>query len=241
MITYAMKSSPGDRDVNEDYIYTQENGTAALCAVADGLGGCGHGDLAARTAVKSVFARYRWDSEQDGFLDRAMFGAQQAVIRRQNDRPEAKEMGSTLVVLKIEDGIAEWAHIGDSRLYFFHKKKIVSQTTDHSAAQLRVLLGELKPDEIRHHPDRNLLVRSIGTPWVDESYDLSEKLPVEKGDAFLLCSDGFWEFIEEKEMVRCLKKSRSADIWLKQMLILVEKAGKKAVMDNYSAICIYIS
>ena len=238
MLTYAMKSKPGDREYNEDYIQMREGANSSLYVLADGLGGCGHGELASFTAVQSVIARHRWDTEADGFLGRAMEGAQSAVTTRQEQQPEAKNMSTTLVVLRVDGDIARWAHIGDSRLYHFSKGKVKSQTIDHSVPQMLVRMGEITPDEIRHHPDRNRLLKTVGRPWGDSSYEVSEETILQDGDAFLLCSDGFWEYITEEQMCRCLKNAKEPSDWLAAMTEIVEKNGVGSDMDNYSAICL---
>ena len=117
---------------------------------------------------------------------------------------------------------------------------MVSRTLDHSVPQMLVLGGQIKESEIRHHKDRNRVLRVLGTPWEGEAYSLAD--PIEKtGDqAFILCSDGFWELITEKEMEKTLKQSYSVAQWLEKMEKIVQKHGEGKDMDNYSAICVYI-
>ena len=64
-----------------------------------------------------------------------------------------------------------------------------------------VAAGEIDEKEIRHHPDRNRLVRVMGMEWDEPKYQVSEPMPEEPGQAFLLCSDGFWENIEEEQII----------------------------------------
>ena len=81
----------------------------------------------------------------------------------------------------------------------------MGRTIDHSIPQMLALAGEIKEKEIRRHPDRNKLLRVVGTDWENPQYEISEDVEKTGGEAFLLCSDGFWENITEKEMVKCLK------------------------------------
>lgn len=240
MITYAMTSMPGNRPYNEDYIRMHEEKGIWVFALADGLGGCGHGELASKTAAESVIARFCWDSDTENFFDKVMEGAQNAVLTRQIVVPEAKNMSTTLVVLKIGRGYAQWAHIGDSRMYHFRNGKVKSQTLDHSVPQMLVQMGEIKPGEIRHHPDRNRLLHTIGRKWEQKYYAVSESVQVNSGDAFLLCTDGYWEYIDENAMCKELKKTRNAPQWLESMTKIVEKNGKGSEMDNYTAICVRV-
>ncbi|MCD8347684.1 MAG: protein phosphatase 2C domain-containing protein [Lachnospiraceae bacterium] len=241
MLTYAMRSRPGDRDYNEDTIRMQENGATQIFLLADGLGGCGHGEMASSTAVDSVAKRFLWDDPAgENFLPDAMEGAQNAVSTVKEKYPEMKKMSTTLVILRISGGFAQWIHIGDSRLYLFRKNRVVFQTLDHSVPQMLVNMGEIRPDEIRHHPDRNRLLRTIGSAWTDQPYELSEKIPLQKGEAFLLASDGFWEYIEEKDMCRTLAESKNVAGWIERMTTIVEENGRSADMDNYSAVCVWL-
>ena len=84
------------------------------------------------------------------------------------------------------------------------------------------------------------MLRVLGVPWERTLYEISESVSVAEGQAFLLCSDGFWELILEKEMEKTLKQSKSVAQWLAKMEQIVLKRGAGRDMDNYSAICVYI-
>ncbi len=240
MFTYAMKSKPGDRAYNEDYIQMHSEGDDALFVLCDGLGGMGHGEIASETAVRGAISRFRQDRSEPGFFERMMEGSQNAVLTKQMMNPELKNMSTTMTALRIKDDTASWAHIGDSRLYMFRDGAVVHQTEDHSVPQMLVRMGDITTDEIRHHPDRNRLLYIIGKPWTEKRYVIGDPVKVRKGDAFLLCSDGFWEYIQEKEMVRLLESSADCSEWLARMQKVVEKNGAGSNMDNYSAICVQI-
>lgn len=102
------------------------------------------------------------------------------------------------------------------------------------------LAGEIREKDIRHHEDRNRLLRAMGNEWDDSSpkYEIDDTLDIEKGMSFLLCSDGFWEWITEKEMEKCFCKGDSSREALDMMVERVKKSGKNKNMDNYSAILI---
>ena len=102
-----------------------------------------------------------------------------------------------------------------------------------------VAAGEIDEKEIRHHPDRNRLVRVMGMEWDEPKYQVSEPMPEELGQAFLLCSDGFWENIEEEQMEACLEKYANPPEWLERMEKIVVKNGRGTNMDNYSAIVVF--
>lgn len=240
MYTYAMRSRQGDREYNEDFIQMREYGNRVLFALADGLGGCGHGEIASRTAVSSVISRFSWENGREGFLERAFQGAQDAVLLKQKLNPETKRMSTTLVLLRLESGKAQWGHIGDARLYLFRNGQVEKQTKDHSVPQMLVQMGEIRPEEIRHHPDRSRLLRVIGHPWEEIPYEISDEQELQKGDTWLLCSDGFWEYITEDEMCKVLQSASDMSDWLLQMEKLVKMHGAGHDMDNYSAICVQV-
>lgn len=241
MITYAAISLPGAREYNEDYIKVYEDGDTWIFALADGLGGCGSGSLASRTAVESVFDEQQ-DYDSESFFESAFSAAQQAVCREQETDPQAGMMSTTMVVLRLQQrqGHAQWAHIGDSRLYRFHGWFLREQTLDHSVPQMLVNMGQISQKQIRRHADRNRLLTAIGRPWDQIKYEVSEERSLAGRDAFLLCTDGFWENITEREMCRCLIRSRSSQEWLDRMTEIVQRHGDEKTMDNYSAICINI-
>ena len=237
---YAMMSRPGGRPYNEDCIQMHDSGAEQLFALCDGLGGMGNGDLASSTAIRSAVSRFRWDRSPD-FLAQAVETAQGAVLYEQEKNPDTRDMSSTMVLLRFQQDEAAWVHIGDSRLYMFRDGQVLHQTEDHSVPQMLVRIGDITQEQIRSHPDRNRLLRALGWEWSDnKSYVVSESIKLQEGDAFLLCSDGFWEEIVEDEMIRILSETKDAATWLSRMTKIVETNGRDKNMDNYSAICVRI-
>lgn len=236
--TYAMRSRQGSRDYNEDAIRMREKERGVLFVLADGLGGLGNGNIASETAIQSVIGRYEWENPSEEFMDKAFCGAQDAVLTKQQENSELGKMSTTLTMLELSKDGARWGHIGDSRIYMFRKGKILFQTEDHSVPQMLVAMGEIKASEIRYHRDRNRLLKTIGQPWSGKDYTLAEKVEIKNGDCWLLCSDGFWEYITEEEMCKILKKSHSMEEWLERMEKVVCKNGEGQDMDNFSAICV---
>ena len=114
--------------------------------------------------------------------------------------------------------------------------KTTTRTLDHSVPQMLVLTKEIKEKEIRNHPDRNRLLRVLGVSGDTPRFELSEIQKRKKQQAFLLCTDGFWELILEKEMWQCLKNAKTAQKWLEQMEEIICRRGEGQDMDNFSAI-----
>lgn len=240
MVTYKIITNQGDRELNEDCATATELNDNYCFLLADGLGGHGKGEVASALVVES--GRYLFQHYQgEKFLEDCFSTAQDELMKEQKLQNACSEMKTTMVVLEIRGNQAKWGHIGDSRLYHFHKNKIVTRTLDHSVPQMLVMAGEIKEKQIRGHEDRNRLLRVMGVEWSSPQYAIAKEVPLKDCQAFLLCTDGFWELIEEKTMVSLLKKSKSVDTWMESMEAEVKKNGIGKNMDNYTAIGIWIA
>lgn len=233
-INYSEYSSIGGRSRNEDMVQVTSYPESALALVADGLGGHGDGDRASRLAVHVISREVASGMPSRSLMERALREANECIIRRQS--PEC-DMKTTVAALWLSEGRACAAHIGDTRIYQFRNQQILYQSVDHSLAQLAVTLGEISADEIRHHCDRNHLTRALGHK-ADIKMDI-DMLHVQPGDAFLLCSDGFWEHILEAEMLETLRAAADAEAWLSAMRRRAEsRMGLNA--DNSTAVAMIV-
>ena len=239
MLTYAMTTATGSRPINEDAIGCFENGDNRLFILCDGLGGHGMGDVAS-SLVKEVFRdQFFKTDDMVNFLGEAFTAAQQILMMEQVEQRARHKMKTTAVALATDADTAYIGHIGDSRLYVFQNGRVKTRTLDHSIPQMLVLSREIKEREIRHHPDRNIVLRVMGIEWEEPMYELMLPFKLKKHQAFLLCSDGFWELIEEKEMCALLKRASSPQEWLMNMADVVRQNGAGHAMDNYSAIAVW--
>lgn len=239
---YHTITNQGGRPVNEDSIGVTEYGDLACFVVADGLGGHGKGEVASRLAVQAFDGVFSAPEEKPltELLSDAFLRAQEDILREQRNVGAASQMKTTAVALAIQNGKAVWGHIGDSRLYVFTKHRVKVRTLDHSVPQMLVLSGEIREKKIRQHPDRNRLLRVLGVAGDPPRFELSEPRPLDQIQAFLLCSDGFWELVTEREMGKLLRRFRTPEEWLDQMKAIVEKRGRGTDMDNYSAIAVIL-
>lgn len=236
MLDIASYTDIGSRTRNEDAVRYIARGKDALCLVlADGLGGHGGGELASAAAAESICR---------GWNGTANAEALKALISEANRRVLALQtpqcaMKTTVTALTLAGKRAVWAHAGDSRLYYFQEGSLTFQTRDHSAAQLGVLLGDITPEQIRFHEDRSRVLRALGQ---------DDELTVETGQrelcagrhAFLLCSDGFWEYVLEPEMEEDLVKAAGPEDWLERMRRRLKKRIPNE-NDNNTAAAVWLT
>lgn len=239
-VLYAMRSKPGDRNRNEDNVRMASRGGEFFFALADGLGGHGKGDEASRIATEQACNVFRQMEPHTACLETAFDSAQRRLLAEKAQKGLFSAMKTTMVLLYLDKAKAEWAHVGDSRLYAFREGRIQVRTRDHSVPQMLVLNGEIEESEIRHHPDRSCVLRALGGESDNCNCDVSAAFDLQGNCCFLLCTDGFWELIEEHDMERTLKDAASPAQWLDDMEQIVLKNGTNVNMDNYSAIAVWV-
>lgn len=121
-----------------------------------------------------------------------------------------------------------------------YKNKIRQRTIDHSVPQMLVLSKQLKEKQIRFHEDRNRLLRVLGMESEKQVFEIMPPMDVKGRQKFLMCTDGFWEYVFEKDIQKLAKKSKTADEWVETMKSIVLENGKGHDMDNYSAIAVWV-
>lgn len=239
MITYKIISKAGERKNNEDCTGMHQIGKAYGFFLCDGLGGHGKGEIASKMAVEQAILQFEDKKFSNDTLSFVFEAGQAAILEHQLHVGNKDSMKTTMTALFMDEKNIQWGHIGDSRIYYFKNKRLVSKTMDHSVPQMLAAAGEIQESQIRLHPDRNRLLRVMGTEWNGTPYQIGDSIARRGEQAFLLCSDGFWEWIEEKEMVSCLEQAESVGQWLDSMEKIVLKNGAGKNMDNYSAITIW--
>lgn len=229
-------SGPGGREYNEDTAYACQLADGLVAIVADGLGSHGGGEIASSVAAAELAkcCQTKPDMQKES-IEQYFEQANRAVLDRQTP---ACQMKSTAVLLFCRDNQAAIAHVGDSRGYYFSNGRLAFQTIDHSVSQMAVLRGDITPAQIRFHEDRNRLLRALGGEEAAHAEISLLSSPLCHGDAFLLCSDGFWEYVTEDEMEIDLAKSATPDEWLSYLTARIGSRinGKN---DNLSAIAVF--
>jgi serine/threonine protein phosphatase PrpC len=234
-IKTASISCQGGRDYNEDSVRTLERGNVHAVVVADGLGGHGGGQAASLIVAEGITEAFMRSPQIDaGYVSSLFEQANKEVVKAQT--PSIK-MKSTAVGLFIIDRAAIWAHAGDSRLYRFENGALKHQTLDHSVSQMAVFAGEITVAQIRFHADRNKVLKVCGGEGFKS--EVSPAYTLDPGfHAFLLCTDGFWEYVWETEMEIELAKAAEPLDWLHGMTRrLARRIPKNS--DNFTAAAVF--
>ena len=194
-------TNPGGRDRNEDAVGSSVRSGKGIFVVADGLGGHKDGELASRCVVENLLREHESTRTQDrtGWLVSILADTNSRILKMQQDARSV--MKSTAVVLCIDDDVAVWAHVGDSRLYHIHDSNIDYITPDHSVAYKKYAAGEITRFQINTDEDQATLLRSLGSADRYEAQVCTEPVLLSHGDAFLLCSDGVWEYLHDEEVL----------------------------------------
>jgi len=217
------------RTHNEDCCNEFRNSDGChLLVMADGMGGHQGGATASRTAVETIGEVFeRNDESYRAMLHEAVVTANRRVYGKAIEDHALRGMGTTVVALVVAaDGSGWIAHVGDSRGYRLRQGKMEALTADHSVVGEMLRQGLLTRDEAAVHPRRNEITRSVGVEAEVEP-EISE-ISVQRGDRFLLCSDGLTGLLDEEEIALVLIGEPPAEA----VRILVDEANARGGHDN---------
>ena len=224
----------GGRDHNEDSVRCFAGEGWGVFVVADGLGGHGKGEVASALAADILFQGCLDSTPGHEDLLELFQRANETVMSGQGE-PGQEEMKTTAVVLSIGGDRAVWGHIGDSRLYRFSGGTLTQETRDHSVTFMKYLGGEISYMDICHDDDRSSLLRALGKLPCKPEAGQADLLPE---DAFLLCSDGLWEYVYQEEMLADLLKAETPEQWAEGMLLRHIRRTPPG-NDNFSLITVF--
>ena len=212
---------------NEDSLIIIEPKTYV---VADGMGGASAGEVASQMLVETVKnflsnTPQLWDEK---ILAQAILLANDKILNTAARHEEYHGMGTTATILHVEDGRGYFAHVGDSRIYLLRNNNFRQITEDHSYVETLVRRGELTAAEARVHPMKNVLTQAVGA-MANIQVD-AENFHVERGDIFLLCTDGLTNMVADAAIAKILKTAANpADA-------LIEAALEAGGKDNVTVI-----
>lgn len=233
-LEYYQLTSIGNRKINQDYMQYDVNDRYALFVVADGLGGHHAGEKASRFFCKGLVGLAPIFSQNIAENpEQVMFNWIDATIDKMKaafgDDASGIDAHTTCAILFMQKDLLVVAHCGDSRVYRLKNGVQLWRTRDHSITQNLLEDGALTEQQMGVHPEQNVLTRSINIlkPYKPE---IKVYPPAEKGEVFILCSDGFWEFTKEAEFRRLAMPNVSKKDLLKQAQLAMFRARGRS--DN---------
>ena len=231
------------RKQNQDaYDIVELDRNTQLCVVCDGMGGAKSGNIASSLAAEVFVQEVRrsWKNPMDQnkinqILCSAVKLANFTVFDQAMQFEEFDGMGTTLVAALVTGRNATIVNVGDSRAYVVDREGICQVSRDHSLVQMMVERGELKPEQAKSYPGKNFITRAIGTEPIILC-DLYHQ-DAEKGDYFLLCSDGLSNVLDDQEIlfevVHGVNKARCCER-------LLSIAKKRGAPDNVTSVLVLV-
>jgi len=223
-------------DLNDATVYAM--------LVADGIGGAPAGTVASRTAIRILRDLLNdtpdWIMKLDEesaprVLERTAMRFRQiedAFIEQTKDNPNLTGMGTTMTAACIYGSNAVVSHVGHSRAYLFRQGRLQRLTGDHTVAQALANAGAIREEDVKTHPFRRTLTRSIGTKRGNAQAEL-HIVPLVDGDQILLCTDGLSNMVTEAKIAESLLKPENAADTCKALVDLALDGGGK---DNVTVV-----
>jgi PPM family protein phosphatase len=237
------------REHNEDTIAFDAD--IGLLVLADGMGGYNAGEVASGIAVKTIvnLVREQVEREDMNVQDResglsrptiilrdAIHRANKIIYQTARTQPQCEGMGTTVVAALFFDNKITIAHVGDSRLYRQRSDKLEQVTMDHSLLQELVDRGFYSAEEAQRAANKNYVTRALG---VEPNVDVEiQEVPVQKGDAYMLCSDGLSDMVEDEDIHLTINTfNDNLDTVAKQLIQLANDNGGR---DNVSVVMAHV-
>ncbi|MBV6425221.1 MAG: Protein phosphatase PrpC [Steroidobacteraceae bacterium] len=233
------------REHNEDTIAVDSD--LGLLVLADGMGGYNAGEVASGIAVKTIVNLVREAMEREDMtvidpatkltrpsiiLRDAITRANKIIYQTARSQPQCEGMGTTVVSALLFDNMISIAHVGDSRLYRLRSNKFEQVTMDHSLLQELVDRGFYSPEEAQRAANKNYVTRALG---VEANVEVElQEVPVQKGDHYVLCSDGLCDMVEDSDIHLTINTfSDNLDTVVKHLIQLANDNGGR---DNVSVV-----
>jgi protein phosphatase len=251
------------RDHNEDYVskfslgLEQIPGTpeVGLYIVADGMGGHQAGEKASESVIKDVVINRIQEQLQKlmavpklkratiklddvltpGEILREAIEQANRVLLKARDASQGHDRGTTITAALVIGETCAVANVGDSRTYLLRANKLEQITQDHSLVAGLVASNMIQPSEVRSHPQRNQIYRTLGDkPKIE--VDIFQRV-LEAGDQLLLCSDGLWEMVLDDAIAKILQNARTPQFACDRLIEAANAAGGE---DNISVIVVWL-
>lgn len=236
-LEWAYKSDVGRvRSHNEDSVSIHAPGEQLLVVVvADGVGGHRAGDVASQLAAEVIGEQLVDISHEQTLVElkeklcTSMIRANERVLKKSRENDSMAGMGTTLVVAIIKEPNVLIGNIGDSRAYLVNEEKCEQLTKDHTLVNELLNLGEITEAEAKGHPQKNLIMRAVGTD-PDVKPDVTEHT-LSIGDYLLICTDGLTDMVSDERIHAVIKTDNTVEWKADELLSQALEAGG---VDNIS-------
>ncbi|MBA3016435.1 MAG: protein phosphatase 2C domain-containing protein [Proteobacteria bacterium] len=211
-----------------------------LMMVADGMGGHNAGEIASRTAIKSMIqvlvpdALNQASNNQNEIRHLLIHGlckVNEQVIDKAREDQAYSGMGCTFILGYVNKGLFYTCHVGDVRAYLL-TKDLRQLTQDHTYVA-EIARGDLSKTQSSDSAKvtRHVVSRAVGFPFPEDP-DCTIT-PVAKGDRILLCSDGLWSMLPDARLESILRQASTPEEACDTLIAEANKAGGK---DNITAV-----
>lgn len=226
------------RGINQDCMYLPKKNCVPLFIVADGMGGHKAGEIASRQTVDIISKEIIQNSlnfsnlkDASNAIKDAIELANRKVFEYSLSHRECKGMGTTVTLAYVYDNYFVVAHVGDSRAYYLRNKEFIRITEDHSLVNELIKTGEITISEALTHPQRNVILRAVGTSN-DIDIDIYS-VEINADDVFIICSDGLTNMIDEARIQKIFESTKDMK---KACELAIESAIEKGGKDNITVI-----
>ena len=218
------------RENNEDYLLSAKiDDVTDVYMVLDGIGGNSGGEVASEMAALKTVEYIKGHCDENNIEHMLKFAVKYAnkiVYETGKENKEYKNMGTTIAMLYIKDGVGYHISVGDSRIYEITDDGLVQLTEDDTYVNALVRDNIISKEEAKVHPERHVILRALGIAK-NVAFDVN-KIPDVKGKKYLLCTDGLFVASAEEEIFEVIKKSKKETVCKK----LISLANKKGGQDN---------
>ena len=233
-----VRSNNEDSLLVDGDIFSEENfhrcyykgieGDSFVLAVADGMGGHEKGEVASRLVLETL--KELAPLKDEGEVIDALQRARDRLEEYAEENSDAFGLGCTVAGLSVDGDKGVAFNVGDCRVYRFINGKLVRLTRDHSVVEELVLDGIITPEAAKTHPERNIITSAvIGDGYATDMSVFTTRADISTGCRFLICSDGLWDELEDRELEVCM----SAEDPCKDLLNTLKS---KPLRDNVSFI-----
>jgi protein phosphatase len=234
---------------NEDNFGVRQSVTGQsqmlLGAIADGMGGMAQGEVASQLAIQTL-TNTPWPIKIYSALERQNWLEELVGLANKNITSQVRNGGTTMSVVFAFNQQLHIAHVGDSRIYLIRRQMISQLSEDHSLVAMLLNSGQISYEESLDHPDRNVLIKSLGgQPQLNSGhvqtlshFGQDNYLTLEDGDILLLCSDGVWDLVPADEMVTIFSKAENLQMAVNQTIDQVLKRGAN---DNATLVSLQLT